>query len=200
MLPNTRSYLGAAALLVSTALPFVLSADEKAAPESAQDPVSAGGDETTHRVSPCSCRSGSADVEEDEAELLKIVEFLHPRWSKESLREGEDFALVYANVPGLPPDMYLLRVYAAGERAFATLVDRRGAETPFDATFEVVGRRSVRIDVNFLGAPTDGDTADKPPSELELDLTCGDDNWILVTWTNDDGSTGWDGECCDGEC
>ena len=200
MLPTTRFCLGSAALLVSAALPFVLSADEKAAPGPAQDPVSAGGEETTHRVSPCSCQTRSAAVEEDNDDLLKVVEFLHPRWSEASLREGEDFALVYADVPGLAPDLYLLRLYADGKRALATLVDRRGYETPFDATFAVVGRRSVRIGVDFLGAPTGGDTADKPPSELELDLTCGDDNWILVTWTNDDGSTGWDGECCDGEC
>jgi hypothetical protein len=94
-------------------------------------------------------------------------------------------------------------VYASGGQAVATLVDRRGNETPFDAELTVVGKRSVRlfVDVLGLGAPTGGNSAqDPPPSELELDLTCGDDNWIFVWWINGDGSIGWDAECCDGEC
>jgi hypothetical protein len=195
-----RIYLGAA-LLLAAALPLVLRADEDAALTPVADPLSTGGDETLGRASPCSCRDSGADREHGSP--LIVVRFLHPRWSEESLRNGEDFALVYADVPGLEPDFYLLRVYASGKMALATLVDRRGSETPFEAEFDVVGKRSVRlyVDVLGLGAPTDGDSAaDDPPTEQELDLLCGDDQWILIVWTNDDGSVGWDGQCCDGEC
>lgn len=190
MLRTNCFRLFAPALVVAAALPFALQ-------------TGASGDDTTEQPSPCGC--GDSYSEKTDAEPFEIVKFLHPRWSEESLRKGEDFALAYADVPGLKPDFYRLRVYADGEKSRATLVDRLGNETPFEAEFEVVGKRSVRlyVDVLGLGKPTDGGTADgqgPPPTELELDLTCGDDNWILVVWRNDDGSTGWDGECCDGEC
>lgn len=51
-----------------------------------------------------------------------------------------------------------------------------------------------------LAADRDDSANDGPiPSHLELKLTCGGD-YILIWWTNDDGSIGWDAECCDGEC
>ena len=51
-----------------------------------------------------------------------------------------------------------------------------------------------------LAADRDDSANDGPiPSHLELELTCGGD-YILIWWTNDDGSIGWDAECCDGEC
>ncbi len=107
-------------------------------------------------------------------------------------------------MPGLTADFYLLRVYASGEQALATLLDRRGNEFPFDAEFAVAGERgrSVRLylDPLGLGIPTDRDAAVDPPTEKELDLMCGDDNWIIIVWRNDDGSIGWDGQCCDDEC
>jgi hypothetical protein len=54
----------------------------------------------------------------------------------------------------------------------------------------------------FMLEAAKGSTADgqgEIPSDLELTLTCGGD-YILIWWTNEDGSTGWDAECCNDEC
>lgn len=159
-------------------------------------------DESREQQSPCGC---GGDAAENDAGPFRIVEFLYPRWSAEGLREGEDVAVVYADLAGLQQDFYMLRVYASGEKAFASLVDRRGAEFPFAATFAFAGKRGVAISLDFWSEPDDGSTQNSSgggsgpaPSGLEMNLTCGSSEWVTIEWTNDDGTTEYYAECFDG--
>jgi hypothetical protein len=53
-----------------------------------------------------------------------------------------------------------------------------------------------RVQAARFRAASSGDSANDLPTLEELELTC-DGEVILIWWKNEDGSIGWDAECCD---
>lgn len=161
MLHVTRFHLGAAAMLVAAALPFVLRtglAGEEAPLAPVADRPLAVDDDTKDWESPCPCRSGGGERDDDGEAPFEVIKFLHPRFSEESLWKGTDLALVYADVPGLEPDFYLLRVYAFGDEVLSTLVDRHGDEIPLETRGFSIG------EPGYVEACTGGGDCDVVPN------------------------------------